>query len=383
MGIASSKNFVNTAVDVLTKVVSNIIASNQLSNNNTTIIHVSDVTGNVDISGNVVEQQANVNMTQVLDVLASDQVTEQFRAEMDQAVKSSLSDLNIFQWSDARNEVESVMKASVEITKNLKNVCATSTSNTVSIVVEHINGNIRITGNLIRQMAQILTSCSQKAISSSNVLQTFDQKLQQSAKASASGININFIAIAVAAVVAVFGAASISVGRIAFPLMVLVGSALIIYSFTTRTTRISCTAYSRLILNSSCQKRVHYDIVGKQISPQACAQICEADPNIVAFDYQEVNVVDSTGVQTKLKDPVGTFYTFVDDNCRTSFIEKYKDATETKNQVGINWTGFKVKSDLNKTTLYVSFAMIVAGLLGSVVQFSRQNKVSSNSSAIV
>lgn len=370
MGVANSKNYVDTATDVVNKIATEIIADTNLSTDNSVVIHVSDVDGDVVISDNVVQQTATVNMSQLMDSLSSDEIQTKLRDELEQNVKSLLSDLNILQWADAQNSAKQVVNATLEMSKTFKNSCSAITNNNTRIVVDHIKGNVMLTRNLFDQMSKVLSSCISKTLSENSVIADFDKRLKQSAKADASGINLNFLALIFLAFGGALGFGSIGLGRLLFPLMVLLGIFLIIYAYRTVKTSVDCTAYSKLIKNT-CTATEKYSVpVDKQTIKNA-EQTLAADPSLVAFDYVEVTIDNRSGSQTIVPSSI-TYYSKVSPECQ-KLIAADKDKTKFSNQVGMNWSGFKT-SALKKWLVWFGLGLICLGLLGSVIQFSRNKE---------
>jgi len=380
MGVANSKNYVDTATEVVNKVATEIIANTDLSTNNSVLIYVSKVDGDFIFSNNVVKQQATLNMSQLMDTLSSDTIQTKLRDELEQSVKSLLSDLNIFQWADAQNSAKQVVNATLDMSKTFKNSCASSASNEVKVVVEHVKGDVVMTGNLIQQVSNVLSACVSKTLSANSVISDFDKKLKQAASAEASGINLNFLALIFVAMAGAAGFGSISLGRILFPLMILVGIGLVVWAYRSQKSNVECTAYSKLI-KAQCTATEKYTVPAGGQTVKNAEQTLMADPSLVAFDFVEVTVDNKTGVQTSIT-PSITYFSKISSNCQES-IRLDKDKTKISNQIGVNWSGFK-SSTLKTWLVWLGLGLVVLGLLGSVFQFSRNKppSYSSSSSAV-
>jgi hypothetical protein len=115
MGSAISKNITNAATAAIAKVSNNIIVTTKLSTDQTQIISVTDVDGDVHISDNTFTQKANINIKSLLNALIQESVQQDLTMQIAQACKSIVSGLNMFQFPNAQNEINLFLKASVEL----------------------------------------------------------------------------------------------------------------------------------------------------------------------------------------------------------------------------------------------------------------------------
>ena len=106
MGASVSKNIANVVTRSVAKVSSNIIQNSKLSTDNTQIISVKDVHGDVHISGNRFTQVATINMEQLMDALSTEGAQQSIMQELAQEAKSVTSGLNLGQFSDAQNTLD-------------------------------------------------------------------------------------------------------------------------------------------------------------------------------------------------------------------------------------------------------------------------------------
>jgi hypothetical protein len=253
MGSAVSKNITKAATEAIAKVSNNIITTTKLTTDQTQIISVTDVAGDVTISGNTFTQKANVNIKSLMNTLVQEDIQQALTMEIAQTCKSIVSGLNIFQFPNAQNEINLFLKASSELMNTISLSCASSVSENQVITVTRVKGSVYIENNIMNQMADIFQSCIQDAVSKNTVFQQLQEKIDQSATSQAEGLDLWQIIILIAIVmgvpaVSVIGGIAV-VGRYLFPISIIAGAGCLVLYYTWINESIYSHAFSPLIKN--------------------------------------------------------------------------------------------------------------------------------------
>lgn len=319
MGSAVSKNITKAATEAVAKVSNNIITKTKLTTDQTQIISVTDVDGDVHISGNTFTQKANVNIKSLMNTLVQEDIQQALTMEIAQACKSIVSGLNIFQFPNAQNEINLFLKASAELMNTISLSCAASISENQVITVSRVKGSVYIENNVLSQMADIFQSCIQDAVSKNTIFQQLQEKIDQSATAKAEGLDLWQIIILIALVlgipfISVIGGVAV-VGRYLFPLSILAGAGCLTAYYTWVDESVYSHAFSTLIRNlPNCNAQPLATTSTSFPNSTAAAQACANNRSCVAFDWQGV-VIDGQGNHISFNPPQTTFYSSVALGC--------------------------------------------------------------------
>jgi Lipid membrane protein of large eukaryotic DNA viruses len=322
MGASVSKNITKVATEAIAKVSNNIVSQTKLSTDQTQIISVTDVDGDVIISGNKFTQKANINMKSLMNALIQEDIQQALTMEIAQAAKSAVSGLNLFQFADAKNDIDMLLKASTEIVNSISQSCASSMSENQAIVVTRVKGNVYIQNNLIEQFADIFGSCVQEAVSKNTILQTLQDKINQNASAKAEGLDLWQIIILIGIVlgipfVSVIGGVAV-VGRYLFPLSILAGAGCLTLYFNWVDETVFSHAFSPLIrFVTGCDYQPLSAPVTSFPTASAAATACAANKSCAAFDWQGASI-DAAGNHTSFSPPQTTFYSRVSQSCENA-----------------------------------------------------------------
>jgi hypothetical protein len=323
MGASLTTNITKAATEAVAKVSNNIIQNIKLSTDQTQIISVSDVDGDVIISGNTFTQQASINMKSLMNALVQEDIQQAMTMEIAQACKSIVSGLNLFQIANAKNEIDLLLRASVELTNAISQSCAASLGENQVITVSRVKGNVYIQNNIMEQLSEIVGSCVQDAVSKNSIIQDLQNKIDQSATAEAKGLDLWQIIILIlivlgVPVVSVLGGIAV-LGRYMFPLSVLGGLGCLTLWYSWFDESVYSHAFSPLIryLSADCLGQPLTATVTAFASSQAAAQACKANSNCAAFDWQGA-VVDANGNHVSFSPPQTTFYSSVSGLCESA-----------------------------------------------------------------
>lgn len=156
MGIQQSKssNVVNATTKAIATVATDIIQNTTLSEYASQIISVKNIDGDVHVEGNKFSQTATINMTALMTALAQTDVQQKIAENIAQASKSVTSGLSLNAWSssDANNTLNAYMKSILLITTNISQSCGASMSNSQSIIIDRVKGNVYIQNNIFDQV---------------------------------------------------------------------------------------------------------------------------------------------------------------------------------------------------------------------------------------
>jgi hypothetical protein len=349
MGSAVSKNITRAATEAIAKVSNDIVSTTKLTTDQTQIISVTDVDGDVVISGNTFTQKANINMKSLMNTLVQEDVQQNLTMEIAQACKSIVSGLNIFQFPNAQNEINLFLKASAELMNTISQSCASSISENQVISVSRAKGNVYITNNLMQEFADIFGSCVQNAVSKNTVYQKLQEKIDQSATAKAEGLDLWQIIIIVALVlgipfVSVIGGVAV-VGRYLFPLSILAGAGCLVAYYTWIEETVYSHAFSTLIRNlPDCNGVPLTGTVNSFNTSSAAAQACANNRNCVAFDWQG-NTIDQLGNHTSFSPPQTTFYSSISRWCEKAITSSPDHSKLFRTPIFIKGTGPPTKSE--------------------------------------
>jgi hypothetical protein len=314
MGASVSSNVSKIVINAIAKISSKIIMKEKITANAEQIISISDVNGNVDISDNIMTQRVSLNMHALLTALSTSQAQQALATELSQQAKSLTSGLNVAQFSDASNIMNSLITASIDVMSNIEQSCSISSTEKQTLIVERIHGNVNIVNNTQEQIAQILTNCVESAVNNSQSISDVKEKLDQSASATSKGLN-GFIIVAILAVIVgvpVVGG-TVLVKNI-FPIMLIVGIIFIVLYFMKSSETISMTAYSTFI-NQNCSEAKQIDNSNEYNKIQDASDYCLENSECIAFDWDEIR-----------------FYSHVNSDCQFNI---KKDNTTMVNKKGV------------------------------------------------
>ncbi|CCV02267.1 Lipid membrane protein [Invertebrate iridescent virus 30] len=349
MGSAVSKNITKAATEAIAKVSNNIIQNSKLTTDQTQIISVTDIDGDVNISGNTFTQKATINMKSLMNVLVQEDIQQALTQEIAQTCKSIVSGLNIFQFPNAQNEINVFLKASSELMNTISSSCASSMSENQVITVSRVKGTVNITNNVMSQMADIFQSCIQEAVSKNTIFQQLQQKIDQSATAKAEGLDLWQIIILIALVlgvpfVSVIGGVAV-VGRYLFPLSILAGAGCLVAYYSWVEENVYSHAFSSLIRNlPNCNARPLATTSNAYTNSSAAAQACANNRNCVAFDWQGA-VIDQLGNHISFNPPQTTFYSSIGPGCEQAIVSSPDHSKVFRNPIFVKGSGPPIKAE--------------------------------------
>lgn len=323
MGGANTKNISQATTEAVAKVASNILMSQNVLNNQTQMIKIIGGKGDVNIHGVNFNQKAAVNISALLDAMVTQEAQQQLATELAQKAKSVVSGVNLFQFTNASNEIDTFMKASIDISTNIAQTCSLVSSQSQGIDIEYQEGNINISNINMDQVSDLFSSCVGKAVSQNKALQDLQQKLDQSAVAESKGFSIwaivvmMFIALLFFMAPLVFAASTAVkvLSQFMFPIIMTIGIIMVALYFSVKKPQMSGYGFSRLlrtmpdcgVVKSNIQPRQVYDTAGR------ASEACLADSTCHAVDWKCMDI-QADGTAVILQNPETTFYSKIDHN---------------------------------------------------------------------
>jgi len=321
MGASTSKNISHSVTTAIAKVSSDIIQNTKLSLDQGQVISVQDVDGDVIISGDRFTQKATINMKTLLDALSKEENQQKVLMELAQESKSITSGLNLGQYSNAQNIMNSLIEATISMLSTISQTCSVFSKQFQTINISRVKGSVRIENNVFEQMYDLLQNCSEKAVSENRTLQDLASKIDQKASASSEGLSLTWLALLVFLVVGVPTIGGTLLGvlflKIIFPIFIAVGVVLISIYFYKTEQEMKMTGFSTLIQNNPVCSGIPIQTgnAGYDSSIKA-AVACKQDSNCVAFDWKGLDV-SKLGIGTSIR-PETTFYSNISNNCRSN-----------------------------------------------------------------
>jgi hypothetical protein len=349
MGSAVSKNITKAATEAVARVSSTIIQDTKLSTDQTQIISVTDVDGDVHISDATLTQKANINMKSLFNVMAQESIQQDLTMQIAQACKSIVSGLNIFQFPNAQNEINLFLKASSELMTTISQSCISKVSENQVITIKRTKGSVYIDHTVMSQMAEILGSCVEEAVSTNSIFQRLQEKIDQSATAKAEGLDLWQIIILIAIVlgipfISVVGGLAV-LGRYLFPLSIVAGAGCLVAYYTWIDETVYSHAFSTLIRNlPNCNPQPLSTTSNNYPNSTAAAQACANNKNCVAFDWQGV-VIDQLGNHTSFNPPQTTFYGSIGPGCEQAIINSPDHSKVFRSPIFIKGVGPPTKAE--------------------------------------
>lgn len=320
MGASVSKNISSAVTKAIAKVSSDIIQKTQLSQDQSQIISVKNIHGDVHISGNQFKQKATINMKSLLDALSKEDSQQKILMELAQQAKSITSGLNIFQYADAQNVMNTLLEATVNLLTTIRQTCNAFTNQYQQLEVSRIAGNVYITNNVFDQIYNILQNCSEKAVADSELIQNLTNKLSQSASSKSEGLS-GWVLIALLAVIFGLPIVGAVIGGVVFlkfifPFILFIGVILLVlyYMNVRGQNTMKLVGFSSFIKNTpSCLSTPMEAPTVQPKTPLDASNMCLQNLNCKAFDWQGANIKEN-GQSDEIY-ATTNFYSNVSDQC--------------------------------------------------------------------
>ena len=317
-------NIVKTTVNTHQKFITQILNSVQTDLAQTQNIRISNIVGDVNISGNTMTQTATVNLAAAFASAATVQAQQELVVATAQTAKAVTSGFSLNNSSASKNITENVSNALLEVTNNIQNKCYGAATQLQNIEVINVQGNVNLTNNSYGQIYTILTDCVAQTVTNSTSLQKAQTSVSQTASATTKGIELfgfMFMLIGVIAAISVLLIPAIMKFKnvIVFGIVLIVGCIIMSLYFTTSIKRISTNEFSRTVANT-CPGAVVLSTAASYRDYIEAANACKALPGCAGFDFIGYTT-DSTGSKlVSVNDPpITKFYSDIPSSCNGTF----------------------------------------------------------------
>ena len=322
MGASVSKNVSKAVTRAIAKVSSNIIQNTQLSQDMSQLISVRDVHGDVHVSGNIFTQRATVNMKALLDALSTESAQQSVMQELAQEAKSVTSGLNLGQFSDAQNVMDTLLEGTMDVLSSIGQSCSAAGKMHQEIIVKRVSGNVYVQDNVFGQVYDILQNCTERAVADNRLMQDLTTKLSQKASATSEGLS-GWVLVAMLAVVlgipiggAVIGGKALL--KYIFPLLLIAGVVLLILYYVRTKSEMNFVGFSTFAGSTpACLAAGQYSPLQPFQDAYRASAACKDAEQCVAFDWQGLQIAQN-GTYVKLDTPATKFYTKVSKECERS-----------------------------------------------------------------
>lgn len=159
MGTTVSTAITETASNEATSVLNKSRSDAENSSSNSVILSVSDVEGDVSISGNKISLTSATYSDAKINAELSGANKEKILSSAANNMLSKLSGLNLGQTSVSTTDVNMAVNAAVNMTNNVLSKCITESINNVRLDANKVAGNVNIDNNLIRIDSNTVNRC--------------------------------------------------------------------------------------------------------------------------------------------------------------------------------------------------------------------------------
>jgi hypothetical protein len=322
MGASVSKNISSSVTKAIAKVSSEIIQKTELSQDQSQIISVRNVHGNVHVSRNKFIQKATVNMKSLLDALSKEENQQKILMELTQHAKSITSGLNLGQYANAQNVMNTLIEATVNLLTTINQTCAAFTKQFQEINIKRVYGDVYVNDNVFDEIYNVLQNCSEQAIADSESIQDLTNKLSQSASATSEGLSgwaiVALIAIILGTPVIGVAISGLVFLKFIFPIILIIGSILLVlyYMNVNAKQKMNLVGFSSFIKKTpSCFATPldEVNLLGQNLTAIEASNACLKNANCKAFDWKGLNVSNNGKFIESL--PVTNFYSSVSNDC--------------------------------------------------------------------
>ena len=337
MGNAQTTNIANLTTEAVASVSSSIIQDASQSGAVNQGIIVKNTKGNVVISGNKQDATIEISMQALSKALVTQSAQQQLAAKLAQKAKSVVSGINLFQFTNADNEVDMFMKASIDISTHIAQSCATSGATTQVIEVSDTDGDVTVTNNTQTGLVKLFQSCVQNAVSQNSALQSIQAQIDQSAEADSKGFSVwALVAMAIIGLlmlilpeilVFVFGVNSVIkvVTTLLFPLIAVGGIVFIILYYTMTDSKMVSYGFSNMISNTENCMGTPGTTSTNYKSAILASKACQDDSTCEGVDWKGTKIDRETGAGSKIDPPQTTFYTSISEDPCAHALSQTKD----------------------------------------------------------
>lgn len=247
---AEAKNVIDSTIDAVTSVATNVINNTKISTNQGQLIYVSKTKGDVLISGVHFNQTVNLNVKALLNLMSKNDIKQQIAQQLTLNAKALLDGISLGSTANAINNVNTYINTTLNIATNSLTSCTARASQSQAIIVDTTDGNVKITDVTFDQVSNIISDCINQSLSDNQALQDIQNNIDASAESTIKGVNIWALLIGlIAALIIMYGPAAFILYKyvwIIFLVFAIVGGILIYVYFRQPQTRMVTAFYSSI-----------------------------------------------------------------------------------------------------------------------------------------
>ena len=334
MGASVSTSVTKIVQEAMISQQSKIVSEAFTTNNQSIVIDVQNTTGNVNISGNTMEQTGTVNTNTSLAALNESSVNQEMISQIQQEIKSEISGINLFNVSTTNNTFDLAMKASIEVSTTTIMTCGTTSNQNMTISVNNTDGNVDITNNSMKQMSSITSNCVQNAASKNTTMQSLDEHVENNQSSETSGVSPLAIAILIMSVAFFLPVAAKNAGKallsLIFPVCMIFGIINFIKWITNVTTVVNSHPFSKLIAEAGgpCLNAVEHSMNTSFTNVAQAEEYARTVGGIEAYDFKCMTL-NNIGEHTYINPYITTFFKNVDGKCEKYLVDNPDNAKTT------------------------------------------------------
>jgi len=325
MGSSVSKNVADNITKIISKTANEILSVQEVGNNQSLIIKISDTGGDVIINGNRLRQTANVDVKQLQTALTNNEANNKLNQDIAQAAKSAISGLNLLQFSNASNTINTLIESCIEIKNTTIQQCLAKSQQSINIIIERTQGNVRIENMESDQITNIIASCVQSSVTNNKALQDIVNKISQAASAKSEGLSLVWIAIIILLVIIGGGVFTVAGGGMAvklmFPAMILGSIISGVLYFTQTSSTISSYGFCTALISDNKNCDQHKGKKESFKSATLASEACMNDPKCTAYEWYNNNAVLYTDT---ISQSCSNAYTDITDKDKSPVLSTYK-----------------------------------------------------------
>lgn len=325
MGVASSSNVTKFTTNIISESLHEIVRKELSNITQSQVLTITNVAGNVDITGNLFSVNVNVDVRGIGEAMSNSENRQNVEQDLTQRAKALVKDINLGSVADADNIIENYITDTLKVTTSLSDICQTEVSTSQTITIDKVDGNVTFSNNEVVSSVKSLTDCAQKAVARSTGVNALQTALSQSAESEAKGFSIWGLA-TIGGLIVLGIVASVLLPVIApafvagkYPMILgmivlAVGLLLLAVWWFTGKAAVRTTLWSRLYANSCPNLRPDLE-VEIETADAAAAKCIEG--KYAAFDWVAWTLDPSTETYYQTS-PVARFYKQLPANCKPS-----------------------------------------------------------------
>lgn len=246
MGSNISSQITKITTDSITEITTNLTTDNTTDIDNSQVVNIQDISGNVDINEINVSQHVQVNVKQSMEALSENTAKEKLSNSVLTASKQLASGLNLAQVGYSDQHIEGITKVVSDFTNAVSQVCAATAKQKQEVNIKGIKGSLKLNKLVLKQITGIASECVQSALLNNQSIKELESKFTQDNSQTLQGLDASAIAVmAIAAIGLPIVGGGVLIANIA-PLFIILGVASLIYANIFKTETVEFKMFSGL-----------------------------------------------------------------------------------------------------------------------------------------